>query len=204
VVQSDEAGTQEIDMSLFDNYTWFRDENHNGDPKAIFTHALQVDPTTCTLKDFVHGLSYARTVKDGKDRGLTSKELTDLVMARGTFTDATLPTRKNGAVIKTKVWPMIRDIREALKDEHNSKLDKKALKDLTGHSYQTSATYREEFLDTCVTPTETPTADLDGDTLDEMALNVNVDDLKMNIDYAMGEEEQEEAPLTAMELLMRD
>jgi hypothetical protein len=211
VVQSNSAtpppqpAAEEIDMSLFDNYTWFRDEDHNGDPKAIFTHALQIDPTTCTLKDFVHGLSYARTNKDGKACKLTSKELADLVMDRGTFTDAVLPTRKNGDFIKTKVWPIIRDAVADLKDEHNTTYDKKALKDLTRHSYQTSAFYREEFLDDCVTPTETPTADLDGDTLDELALNVDVNDLKMNIGYTMGQEEQElEAPLTAMEILMRD
>lgn len=193
VVSSDDVDTnettEELDMSLFDNYAWWSDEKHNGKPQPIFTYALNLDPNTCTLKELIHGLLYTRVLRDtGKEGSLKVAEILDICTRRN-FPGVNWPLNSKGDVVKTKAGAIIKPIIAQLKEDND--YTKKGLLELTKTAYPTHAFYREEYLQDAVFKLDTPADDLDGDDLDSICDNIDIDNLTINVECQEPVEEEE-------------
>lgn len=194
---------EEPDMAIFDNYSWWSDEDHNGKPADIFRFALQIDPNTCTLKEYLHGLLYARLDRgNGKEGALKIDELIELCSLR-TFAGITWPVNGKGTTIKSKARKIITPVIADLKSETD--YSKSGLKELTKHGYPTHSYYREEYLEECIFTFDTPADALEGDDLDEMVANIDVESLTLKVAQpdpnAKADVEEDEAPADAEEQL---
>jgi hypothetical protein len=183
VVSSDDIepeADEELDMSIFDNYPWWSDEKHNGKPQAIFEYALNLDPTTCTLKEMLHGLLYSRVLRNtGKEGSLKVAELLD-ICSRRSFAGIVWPLNGKGDLVKTKAMKIIKPVIDVLKEDND--YTKKGLLDLTKTAYPTHAFYREDYLKDAVFKLDTPADNLDGDDLDSICDNIDIDNLTINVE----------------------
>ena len=173
----DPTPTEEIDMSIFNGFKWWSDEDHNGKPADIFEFALQIDPNTCTIEEFCHGLLYARVERDnGKEGSLKVDEYVELCSRRA-FPNVNWPVNGKGITVKSKAKKLVTPILKDLKDKTD--YTKTALRELTKHGYPTHAFYTQAHLTECVNKFDTPADELEGDDLDAMCDAINPEDIEI-------------------------
>jgi hypothetical protein len=190
--------TEETDMSIFNGYNWWSDEDHNGKPEDIFKFALQIDPNTCTIEEFLHGLLYARVERDtGKEGSLKAAELVDLCSQRA-FPGVAWPVNSKGITVATKARKLIKPTIDDLK----SKTDytKAGLKELTKHGYPTHAFYTQDHLDQCINDFCSPADDIEGDDLDEMFDSIDPGSIQINAGVQVEEDADEDVDQEPKEL----
>ena len=189
VVSSDDdtpTTKEEIDMSIFNGYKWWSDEDHNGKPADIFKFALQIDPNTCSIEEFCHGLLYARVERDnGKEGSLKVDEFVELCSRRA-FLNVQWPVNSKGVTVKTKAKAIVTPILKDLKAKTD--YTKSGLKELTKHGYPTHAFYTQEHLDECVNKFDTPADELEGDDLDAICDAIQPEDIEILADPNKGAE----------------